>query len=476
MMGDPGKATDRTKIFSAAVLAILASSAALADESGAAGSSSSSSSASSSASTFAAAPGAAIQGAALPAALGGASGPAPSGGIPVGGWMLYPSIFIGAIYNDNVYQTSTNRTAAVGVRLTPNIEADLDNGLHKTTVYFNADAQLYPGYNSSLGESASTVSGRVGLAHIWSPTSDVVVRFNADFTRQDGPFGSSLISGSPIGSATSFIGAPVAVNVSPFRQFTDQTTVNLSVEKNLTDQTYVRAGLGAQQVTYETPPTGYYSAQNGMDYSAFIRGGYRLTPQLSVFVETDGDLRRYNSYSYYDANTYRVIGGLASDLIGLFRGEIYGGVQQQFSTHGAFGALTAPAFGGRITYYPTQYLTVAISVDNGFGAAGPAPIGPLGVASSLVSANTQTLQARLQADYALFESWKASARAGYAETRYYGSNDFNQAWLGGLGLSYSIWRNFALTLDYQYTQSSSNGYGALSYTDNLISAGATYRY
>ena len=456
----PRKIGDCAKFFGASLVVILNTSSAFADgsvtEAGA--------------SSGIAAPGAAIPGAALPQPLAGADGPRPDGGIAFHGWMLYPSLFAGGVFNDNVYATPTNRTAAFGLRLTPNFEADLDNGLYKTTVYGTADAQLYPGHNPSLGETASTVSARAGLAQIWSPTSDIVTRFNVDYTRQDSPFGSTLITGAPIGSATSFIGAPVALNVYGFRQFTDQTTGNLSVQKNVTDQIFVRIGIGAQQLIYESPPTGFVSAQNSVDYNAFIRGGFWVTPQVAAFVETGGDLRRYNSSSFYDTNNYRVIGGLASDMIGLFRGEVYGGMQEQLSARGVFSPLIAPAYGARLTYYPTRYLNIAASVDNNFGSAGAA------TSLSPVSANTQTLQARLQADYAMFQSWKASARGGFADTRYYGSSASNQAWLGGFGVSYSIWRNLGLTLDYQYTNSTSNGLGALSYSDNLVSAGVNYRY
>ena len=162
MIGGLDKLGHCVKISGAYLLAILVSSASFADDVG----------------LSPAAPGAGIAGATLPAALASASGPGPETGIPFQSWMLYPSLFVGGIYNTNIYQSSFNQTAAQGVRLTPNVEADFDNGIHKTTVYGNADAQLYPGYNSNRGQSASTLSARAGLAEMWSPTSDVVVRFS----------------------------------------------------------------------------------------------------------------------------------------------------------------------------------------------------------------------------------------------------------------------------------------------------------
>ncbi len=458
MIGGRGKQAYCVRMIGAAAMAAVVSSPALAADlpSGAA--------------PAAPAQGAAIDGSALPTALAASSGPAPLGGFPLGAWMVYPSIFIGASYNDNVYMTPNGGAAAVGARLTPNVEADLNEGLYKTTLYANADAQLYPGSNSQLGETASTVSARAGFAEIWTPTSDIVTHFSLDYTREDNAFGSPLATGSAIGAATSFVGAPLALTITPYRQFTDMTTGAVSIEKTLTSQTFVRVGVGGQQLLYEPAPNGVFAGLNGVDASAFVRGGYWLTPQVNGFVEVGGDLRRYYASSYYDTNAYRVIGGLSSDLIGLFRGEAYAGVQQQFSARGVFGALTAPTYGGRVTYYPTQYLTVAASVDDSFGTA--AGFGTL----PTVSATNQTLQARLQADYKMFEYWTASLRGGYADTWYSGSSAYAATWIAGAGASYGFWRNYALTFDYQYTRAVSNGFGALAYTDNLATIGVTYHY
>jgi hypothetical protein len=284
----------------------------------------------------------------------------------------------------------------------------------------------------------------------------------------DGAFGSTLATGSPINSATSFVGAPVAMNVAGYRQFIDQMTATLTVEKKLTDRTFIRTGLGVQKVIYEQPPVGVSRSLNGIDYNAFGRFGFWVTPQVNAFVETGADLRRYNNAAPSDSNSYHLVGGVSSDLIGLVRGEVYGGVQKQYSTQGVFAAATSPTYGGRITYYPTAYLTFGANVDQGFGSA-------TGTLGAYPGASGGTLQARLQADYALFEYWRASARAGYAETRYTSSTQLVQSRLAGAGFSYTVWHNMAFTFDYQYTRTASNG-GARPNTNSLVSAGVTYRY
>jgi hypothetical protein len=417
----------------------------------------------------AAVPGAAIRESAVPAALS-AAGPAPSHGIPIVGWMFYPSMFAGVAFNDNVYQTQAATVSAWGVRLTPNLEADLDEGIHKATIYGLLDAQLYPRQNAALGQDASTVQARAGFSYLWSPTADLVTNLSVNYTRMSGPFGSTLITTSPINSATSFVGAVSALNVSGFRQFANQTTGTVSVQKTVTDALFVRVGGSVQDLVYERPPIGYTGGLSGVDGSGFLRLGTPVTPQVNAFVEGGGDFRRYYSTSFYDTNAFRVIGGLSSDLIGLFRGEVYGGVQRQFSVRGTFAPLTAPAAGGRLTYYPTEYFTIAASSDLSFGAAGG-----FGAASA-ISAQNETLQTRLQADYALYQYWRASVRAGYAQSWYYGSSATASTWLAGTGMSYFFWTNWALTGDYQYSRVLANAIGSSSYVDNLVSIGVTYRY
>jgi hypothetical protein len=54
-----------------------------------------------------------------PAALGAAGGPDPDYGMPIEGWMVFPSVFAGGVFNDNVYNTTSNRKSAFGLRLLP---------------------------------------------------------------------------------------------------------------------------------------------------------------------------------------------------------------------------------------------------------------------------------------------------------------------------------------------------------------------
>jgi hypothetical protein len=333
----------------------------------------------------------------------------------------------------------------------------------------NADAELYPSDTgpTSFAPSPSNISVVASVDHVWKPTQDVTVEAVAGFIRQYGLFGSLLAAGQ------NFVSSPTLGAVTGYQQFFDQFNGSVTVEKRFSDQWFVRGGFGASDTEYDAAPVGVAGALGGADYNAFLRTGLNVTPQIAAFVETGADLHRYGD-TWYDSNAYRLIGGLSSDQIGLFKGELYAGYQKEFSADGTFGAVAAPAYGAKIYYYPTRYLTLAASVDQTFGTAAVQTPTPSGAPAG------DTVEARFQADYNLAQSWTASFRAGYAQTTYSDNPLIQSEWTIGGGVSYDFWRNLALTMNYQYTATTSNETTTTTtpsgYRQDLVSAGMTYRY
>ena len=138
---------------------------------------------------------------------------------------------------------------------------------------------------------------------------------------------------------------------------------------------------------------------------------------------------------------------------------------------GTFGACTAPAYGAKISYYPTRYLTISGSLDETFGSAATRRRrrSPRRAAKPSRAAWRSTTRSP--------EYWNATARAGYAHTTWSDSPLVEDAWTVGGSVNYNFWRNIALSLNYQYTASSANLVAAgYNYTQNLASVGLTYHY
>ncbi len=417
------------------------------------------------------APAAPLRGTMTPLAIDVASGPNPQTGLPVYGFLVYPSVFVGGVYNSNVYQTGNGQVGSGGFEITPSVTAVNDQGVHKTTLTLNADASFYPAASRpspTTGQSPTNVTGTVIADHNWRPANDLTVDILGAFVRQNGIFGA-------FGSAgPSFVTSTVLATSAGSQQYWNELAGVVSVEKSFADRWSLRGGVAVEAIGYNPPPANAIAtSQSNVNYNAFVRASYGITPVIRGFVEVDGGLSNYQG-NLYNSDTYRVVAGLNSDMIGLFRGEVYAGFQKQFSLNNAFASGQAPAFGATLFYYPTRALTVAASVEQGFGSA--TAVRGSNPASATATGGGDTLQARLEADYNLSNYWTAALRAGWARTTWLYSPLIETAWTLGGSLNYNFWRNFSMTLNYQYTWTGANQSGIYAYAQNLISAGITYRY
>ena len=162
----------------------------------------------------------------------------------------------------------------------------------------------------------------------------------------------------------------------------------------------------------------------------------------------------------------------------MFKGEVYGGYQFQDQNQ----QLNVPApgipqdtgngvFGGRLSYFPTEYWTIIASIDANFVGMSTqlAPGVPQGIPS-------RTTTAILQTTYGLSRLWSIGVRGGYTRTDFVGLSGLdNHGWLAGASFNYEILRNLMLTLDYQYTTVQSDA-AFSDYTRNQYTAGLTYSY
>ena len=166
---------------------------------------------------------------------------------------------------------------------------------------------------------------------------------------------------------------------------------------------------------------------------------------------------------------YKVVAGVGSRQIGLFRGELYGGYQNEHYDIGGFGGVTSTVFGGRLYYEPTRYWQLIAALSRSLDASVQASLlSPLGTP-------VRATAALVQSNYALSTQWSATARLGYATYEFVDSSRLDNAWLAGARIDYKVWQNMALSLDYQYTKLSSNA-PLTSYTRQVITAGVAYKY
>ena len=381
----------------------------------------------------------------------------------VGGWLFSPTLFAGATYNSNINQTETGRISGWGERVVPGFTANVANGIYQTNLYGIADLQ---NYSQSGVSHQTTVDAKAGLTETYFATRDLTLRANVDYTRQADVFGSSAFANANTTLAPTS-GAPVApVTIAPtanpdrYNQFSGA----LSADQRL-GRGFASLSVNAMSTVFDSNPA-FVTSRDGTVYTAGARLGYDLTPQVYAFVDPQVDWQRYR-YSVRDSNGYRVTGGFGTSAAGLWQGEVYGGYAAE--KNNIIGTYSTGVYGLRIGYSPTKMWTLKASLDEALGAASITTLGTSGVAARVTTG-------LLSAAYnGLPRGWGATARFGYVQTRYIDVSRSDNGWLAGANVSYEVWRNLSLTVDYQYKSVNSNVVNA-SFNQQLVSVGASYKY
>ena len=376
-------------------------------------------------------------------------------GLAVGDFLFYPSLLVSAALDDNLLSSRNDRVSVLGTRVNPRLVAVRDTGMHKTMIYGDLDARIYP----SLSHG-NAISGQMGFAHKWEVQRDLVVKTRFEFNRKatyvsggvvESPMGTLSTIASPL-NASQWLGS-AAVIKSYGKMF-----VGLSGEVVKTNYDSLTTTTGSVGQSY----------RDSLVTRITARGGFWLTPALYAFSEVGGNLREF-SETGYTSRGYRVVGGIGTDRISLFRGEIFAGIQRQVYDQPMIADAVSPILGGKIYWYPTRALTFSAALDQTFSDSSvPTPGNPNGNPARISTA-------RLNVNYQLAQDWSAGWRIGFDHSAYLGSTRRDNGWWTGASLSYDIYRNVALTMDYDYFRMYSNVSSA-QYTRNVVNIGLKYRY
>lgn len=383
--------------------------------------------------------------------------------MPIGGWLFSPTLFAGAIYNTNVNQTEGGKVASWGERVVPGFSAVLDNGIHQTSLYGLADFQNYA---ASGVNHQTTLDVKAGVTQTYLAQRDLTFRFSGDYTRQADVFGTTAFA-SPNTPLAPTSGAPVPpttvapqINPDRFNQFTGA----ISGEKRM-GRTFIGLTTSVSHTTFDSN-SAFPMSRDGTVYTVAQRTGFDLTPQVYAFVDPLVHWQRYVDTTR-NSNGYRVTAGLGTTAPGLWQGEVYGGYQAE--KNDVVGIYGGGVYGLRIAYSPTRMWDLRASLDETLGASTIATGGLTGVASRITTA-------LLNVGYrGLPRGWGTNGRFGFVHTGFVNDPRRDNGWLAGANITYEVWRNLGLTLDYQFKSVNSNTAGQ-SFNQQVVSLGATYRY
>ncbi len=387
--------------------------------------------------------------------------------LPVAGWLFYPSLLAGAVYDDNIFQSPTNRTSRLGGQITPSLIAIRDDGIHKLTLYGTAEARLYSG-----SSDYDTLIGRAGFTHQYEALRDLVFRFQGDYIRQTNVFNSAATFDNATGVTNPFAVAPTA-RPFPYNQFVGSASV-----VKMFNESFVSLRGSISHITYDSsngvPNNTVPAPADGTIYSIAGRAGYWINPFFNVYVEPTVNWQEYSARAG-DSTGYRVVSGISTDRIGLYRGEIFAGYQEQRTSQGANTTdltMGGAVIGARLTYEPTRFLMFRATVDETLG------VSQLNDPTSPVGTPLRQTTAVLDTTYLVTRDLMVSVRGGYINNAYHATfagQRQDDGWLAGVKGMYNFNRNFGIALDYQHTELNSNVANSGFYR-NLVTLSGTYRY
>jgi hypothetical protein len=435
---------------------------------------------------------------------GGLAGPAAGGlplqckgGFPIGGWVLYPSLSLSTLLSDNLF-LSVPPLKVVGFGATPRLTAEWSNGIHTTTIYGTVTGEVYS------DSAINTLNGELNLTQRYSPLPDLVFTAQGDYNHQTIQSGltNSIPTGVTTPAATPTLlpngnillpnGNIVAPNgqivgqANPALAFSGTTFVNPvdlytatgSVSKVLNGG-IVSLGSSFAENNYQNLQGTGATAFTSFKTATFTEDvSFALGPLFYFYSDGSYSLRNENSSIDQDSSAYRVIGGLGTRQLGLFRVSAYFG-HQGSSVEGS-GTAGGNVYGGAISYYPTLVWTITAAVDqtNNISSQTVVSNQALTLATNIpvqiaLSSSSQVTTSSIQSIYQISPLWTLFTNLSYSNI--ISSPTVTQAWLADLQLSYQIWRNMTLAGQYQFSSIWSNQPGG-SAQRNLFMLSADYRF
>jgi hypothetical protein len=273
------------------------------------------------------------------------------GKLPVLDWLVSANAGFGGKYDTNVNSTAINPQAVWGAEFLPTILAEHNTGIQRTQLYLNGDITYYP----SIGRT-NLDGTRAGVIHVWEIQRDLIFRIQgqAAEVQAGSSFNNFLTSGiyatTPVRYTQLFGSSSIQKEFGMF--FT-------AIGGSVTGTKYQNATDNLGNVINE-------QFQNGEVYTANYRLGFHISPIVYTYVEPSMNWTRYEA-SNLDSHGYRVVGGIGSGLISLFSGEIYAGYLEQKFDDPTVGTITSPVVGGKLSWFPTRFLTFVVTGDQTFG-------------------------------------------------------------------------------------------------------------
>src|SRR5690554_3447220 len=268
-------------------------------------------------------------------------------GVRAGAFMIYPRAGLSGLYDDNIYATRNDREADFITTLNPGVRVESNWSNHRLA----AETEVAVGCYAD-NQSENFLDGRIALAG-----------------RLDGQRGAFIEGGLEIARLHEERGDPDG------QAANDEPSVYYRTRANLTGYHGVgrlSLSLGADYTRHDYRSVdlvgGGSASQSDRDYNIYevqSRIAYELLPNVSPFIQTSYNVRRYDTREPInrESDGYRIGFGTGFDAGGIITGEVYGGYMRQNFVSSRFDDASGPWFGGSLLWNVTRLTSVEVGLE-----------------------------------------------------------------------------------------------------------------
>jgi hypothetical protein len=427
--------------------------------------------------------------------------------IPFYSWLVYPSINFLALNSNNFFLQPQSGPRGWEFVVTPAVTAIWSNGIHTTTIYGNVQRLEYPTNNELNG-----TNGQATFTQQYAPLRDLNFALVGDYTHQTlqsaltnaipNPIGFTGITvlpngnivlpngniidpttGQVIGHVNSGFGVTPLSLVSPF----DQYTATARAQK-IFSYGIVTLGASVARTNYVNAGTANFTNKTFNEDAAFWLGSVFYIYSDGAFNTRDtdpGGTSQTGPTPALTSTAYRIIGGIGTRQIGLFRASAYFGHQgstQSGSAAEPGSSAGGDVYGASLTYYPTSDWTISAHADetinrSSAGAASNQAINIPGITplQFATTSSTAITSAGLTLSYTINPLWSATGTFGFTHAAFLGSPAWDDSYVADVQLTYQMGSHLTLGWDYQHSSVVSNQ-PLTNANRNQVSMTATYKF
>lgn len=373
-------------------------------------------------------------------------------GLRLGAFFLYPSLTVGAEYNDNVFNDASDIDDTI---LTAAPQMNLRSNWSRHALNLSAEAKTYA-YQDQSSEDRTDFRGAADLRLDFSRGTDLTA--DAHYTSYHEPRGTDLTGGFLPGDPAE----PTALTRSG-AGLTFRTTLN---------RLQLSAGGDLEAIDYDdTPVIGGGPEINNDDRDrtvteAFAKAEYEAMPGAGLFVRGKWNAHDFDAVTdddgyNRDSDGWGFDGGVEFAMTHVLVGELFAGYDHRSYDDPAFDATSSMAFGAGLKWFPSMLTTISID-------------GARSIEDTSITAASGYVSTRGQIglDHELLRNLIFSSRVGFENAEYQDITREDQILQAKIGGRFLINNYFHFDAGWQYVDRDSDA-TAFDYRTNSFEISLT---